>query len=123
MFGYVDYAQVPAEPGKELETKARPGPLVPCLSFAKYLMMLEDDRSMETTHHCLVRENQLPMKKWTNVIRVNKNEFEELFLELTMGLPSTLRYSKSSRACSKMMVRHRRLRTTNIKILKNLQWL
>lgn len=36
--------------------------------------MYEDDRSVETVLHCLVREHEFSIREWTNAVRVNKND-------------------------------------------------
>lgn len=61
---------------KALEPKARCGILLRCLAFGKYHHMMKDDRSVYTTRHCLITEDQFPVKKWEDLVRVNKDDIK-----------------------------------------------
>lgn len=63
------------------QAKPRPGILLRGLYIGKYGLMFEEDRNVEKTHHCLVCEDLLPIKKCTNVVPVGKKEFKKPILD------------------------------------------
>lgn len=67
-FGCKDWAGVPDTTRKALDLKVRCGFLLQCISYRTFGIMLEHDQIVETTRHCLLRENVFPMNRWKNVV-------------------------------------------------------
>lgn len=48
------------------------------LSYGKYTVVMEGDRFLHRSWHCDVQENAFPFKRWTTVVRVYKDDVNEL---------------------------------------------
>lgn len=55
--GCKDWARVPEKRRRALDENARFGVLLRFLSYGRFWIMLKDDRTVETTWHCFVRED------------------------------------------------------------------
>lgn len=60
IFGCKVWAQAPEQSSKPFDTRARSVVVLRCLLYGKSCITLEDGLTVETTSHCLVREDVFP---------------------------------------------------------------
>lgn len=68
---------VPDKTRKTLKTKAYLGTLLRSLSYEKYRVMMESERTVHTSWHCIANKRSFPTKKSTRVFRTNKNGVDQ----------------------------------------------
>lgn len=74
------WALVPDKSRETLDLRANSDDLLQCLMNVKVRIMLVDDRTVETTCNCLVREDVFHMKQCQNVVRILWSELAKLLM-------------------------------------------
>lgn len=80
-FGCKVWIRVPDKSKKTLDAKACLATLMRSLFYRKYCAMVEDEQSIHTSGNCIMEGNNFSMKRWTNIVMVNKDDLDESVVE------------------------------------------
>lgn len=71
------WVRVPDKSRKRFEANGRSEIPLCSISHGKNRNVLESDRMVLVSRHCNVEEDTFPMKRWRNVLRVNRKEVDK----------------------------------------------
>lgn len=77
--------RVPDKKNETLEAKARSGIFLSSLLYGNHRVITESDRTIQLSRHYIVKENNHPMKKCADIIRVGKDDAEEFTVDENDG--------------------------------------
>lgn len=76
--GFKEWVRASDKTRKKFGTKAHHEIILRSILYDKYEIVLKRYRKVHVSRHCNVEEDTIPMKSWRDIMRVHKEEVDEL---------------------------------------------